>query len=174
MNTRKLVLSAMFLALALTLPFLTGQIPQIGSMLSPMHFPVLLCGFSCGPLAGLVVGAIAPILRFALFGMPPLVPTGAAMAFELAAYGLVSGWMNRKLPRKTGFLYVSLIVSMLAGRAVWGVASALILTARGGAFPLSAFLAGAFVKAWPGIVCQIALVPPLANALSRAGFSGRK
>ena len=35
-------LSALFLALALVLPFLTGQIPEVGSMLCPMHIPVLL------------------------------------------------------------------------------------------------------------------------------------
>ena len=44
-NIHKLVVSAMMLALALVLPFLTGQIPQVGKMLCPMHFPVLLCGF---------------------------------------------------------------------------------------------------------------------------------
>lgn len=49
-NTKKLVLSAFFLALGLVLPFLTGQIPEIGNMISPMHFPVMLCGFICGGL----------------------------------------------------------------------------------------------------------------------------
>lgn len=33
----KLTYSALYLAIALVLPFLTGQIPQIGSMLCPMH-----------------------------------------------------------------------------------------------------------------------------------------
>lgn len=47
-DIKKLTLSAMFLALAFVMPFLTGQIPQIGSMLCPMHIPVLLCGFFCG------------------------------------------------------------------------------------------------------------------------------
>ena len=79
--TRKLVFAALLLALAMVLPFLTGQIPQIGQALCPMHIPVLLCGFLCGPWYALAVGAIAPVLRFALFGMPPLVPTGAAMCF---------------------------------------------------------------------------------------------
>ena len=44
----KLTLSAMFLAIGLVLPFFTGQIPQIGNMLLPMHIPVLLCGLICG------------------------------------------------------------------------------------------------------------------------------
>ena len=47
-NTKRLVLAGMFLALCLVLPFLTGQIPEIGSALSPMHIPVLICGFVCG------------------------------------------------------------------------------------------------------------------------------
>ncbi|MDO4573109.1 MAG: ECF transporter S component, partial [Clostridia bacterium] len=47
-NIRNLCLAAMFLALGLVLPFLTGQIPQIGNMLLPMHIPVLLCGLICG------------------------------------------------------------------------------------------------------------------------------
>ncbi|MBR0138522.1 MAG: ECF transporter S component [Erysipelotrichaceae bacterium] len=82
----KLTIAAMMLALAMLLPFITGQIPQIGNALSPMHIPALLCGFFCGPALGALVGFIAPLLRFALFGMPPIMPMGIAMAFELATY----------------------------------------------------------------------------------------
>ena len=84
-NVKNVVNAALCLALCMALPFLTGQIPQIGSALSPMHIPVLLCGFICGWPYGLIVGLIAPILRFLLFGMPPIFPTGIAMSFELAA-----------------------------------------------------------------------------------------
>ncbi len=102
-NTKKLVYSALFLALALVLPFLTGQIQTFGQMLAPMHLPVLLCGFVCGPVWGLAVGAVAPLLRSLLFGMPPMFPTAVAMAFELAAYGLFTGLFYRLLSaRLTG------------------------------------------------------------------------
>ena len=90
-DIKKLTLSAMFLALAFVMPFLTGQIPQIGSMLCPMHIPVLLCGFFCGAPWGLVVGFVAPILRSFILGMPPLFPTAFCMAFELATYGFIAG-----------------------------------------------------------------------------------
>ena len=90
-STKSLTLSAMLLALALVLPFLTGQIPEIGSMLLPMHIPVLLCGFLCGWQWGLIVGFIAPLLRSVLFGMPPMVNVAIPMAFELAAYGAFAG-----------------------------------------------------------------------------------
>ena len=65
----QLVLGALFLALALILPFLTGQIPEIGSMLCPMHLPVLLAGFVCGGPIAAVVGFAAPLLRFLMFGI---------------------------------------------------------------------------------------------------------
>lgn len=115
-----LLCSAVCLALCLVLPFLTGQIPQIGNTLSPMHIPVLLCAFLCGPWYAAIIGAIAPLLRFMLFGMPPLFPTGVAMCFELFTYGAVAGIMYRLLPRKALHVYVSLITAMIAGRIVWG------------------------------------------------------
>jgi len=76
---RKLTYSALYLAIALVLPFLTGQIPEIGSMLCPMHIPALLCGFVCGWPWGLAVGFVSPLLRSLLFGMPTAY-TAAAMA----------------------------------------------------------------------------------------------
>ena len=125
-NLRQLILAAMFLTLALALPFLTGQIPQVGSALCPMHIPVLLCGFFCGPWYALAVGLVAPLLRFALFGMPPPMPTGIAMCFELATYGFVSGLLYKLLPGKKVFTYVTLIAAMLAGRIIWGIARVIL------------------------------------------------
>ena len=67
-STRKLTLSALFLALGLVLPLITGQIPQIGKMLLPMHIPVLLCGMVCGWPYGLAVGAVMPLVPAMLAG----------------------------------------------------------------------------------------------------------
>ena len=82
LNVKKLVLSGLFLALALVLPFFTGQIPQIGEILCPMHLPVILCGFVCGGGWGAAVGFVAPLLRYLLFQMPPIYPAGLSMAFD--------------------------------------------------------------------------------------------
>ncbi len=161
------------LALCMVLPFLTGQIPEIGGALSPMHIPVLLAGFLCGPWWAAAVGAVAPLLRFALFSMPPVFPTGTAMAFELATYGLVAGWLYGKLPKKNASLYVALITAMLAGRVVWGVAMVVITGISGAGFTWAAFLAGAFVNAVPGIIVHIVLIPVLVMALRKAGLTRR-
>ena len=157
----RMILAALFLALAYTIPYLTGQIPEIGSMLCPMHLPILLCGFLCGPWWGLAIGSIAPILRSLTLGMPPLFPTALAMAFELAAYGFVAGYMHKILPRKKPYVLCSLITAMIVGRLVWGAAMLICLGISGGSFTFSAFLAGAVINAVPGIAAQIILVPTI-------------
>ena len=121
---RDLVLAALFLALAFVLPMITGHVPQIGNMLCPMHFPVLLAGFVLGGPWGLALGFIAPLLRSLLFGMPPMFPIAISMAFEMAAYGAVSGWMYRKVPHTLPLTYATLVTAMVAGRLVWGAGRA--------------------------------------------------
>ena len=170
----KLVMAAMFLAFAYVLPFLTGQIPEIGSMLCPMHIPVLLCGFICGWPWGLCVGLIAPILRSLTMGMPPFFPTAVCMALELAVYGTVAGLMHRFLPRKKPFIYVSLPAAMLAGRVVWGLSMLVCLRVNGNHFTTAAFLAGAFTQALPGIALQIVLIPPLVMLADKLRTTKRK
>ena len=166
-NVKHLVLAALFLALALVLPFLTGQIPEIGSMLCPMHIPALLCGFFCGWPWGLAVGLIAPVLRSLMFGMPPMFPVAVCMSFELATYGAVSGFLHQKLPKKKSSVYISLLTAMVAGRFVWGIARFLCAGLDLSVFGLSAFWAGAITTAIPGIIVQIILVPILVVTLEK-------
>ena len=166
-DIKKLTLSAMFLALAFVMPFLTGQIPQIGSMLCPMHIPVLLCGFFCGAPCGLVVGFVAPILRSFTLGMPPMFPTAFCMAFELATYGFIAGWLHNKLPNKKVNVYVSLFGAMVIGRLVWGIIMFCCMGFDASKFGLSAFLAGAVINAVPGIIVQIVLIPVLVITLGK-------
>ena len=165
---RRMVYAAVCLTLCMVLPFLTGQIPQFGGMLCPMHIPVLLAGFLCGSGWAAAVGLVAPALRYLLFGMPPLLPVGFAMTFERVAYGVVAGLLYRALPKKNGSVYAALVGAMLAGRAVWGAAAKIIYGAMGMEFTWEIFLAGAFLEAIPGIVLQIVLIPVLVMALKRA------
>ena len=171
MQVQRLAYAALYLALALVLPFVTGQIPEIGSMLCPMHLPVLLCGFMCGGFWGLAVGFIAPLLRSMLFGMPAMFPAAVAMAFELAVYGAMAGWLRQALPRTRAMTYVVLILSMAAGRVIWGTVRLLLAGLSGNSFTWALFLAGAFTNAIPGIILQLVLIPVLVIAMERAGLS---
>lgn len=160
-SINNLVLSAMLLTLAIVLPFMTGQIPEIGNMLCPMHIPVLLCGFVCSAPWGMVVGATAPLIRSMLFGKPILFPSAVSMAFELAVYGLMTGVLYKVLPKKKGYIYLSLVLAMISGRIVWGITQYVILKLNATGFGFAAFWAGAVTNAIPGIILQIVFVPVL-------------
>lgn len=164
-----LIFSAMFLAIGLVLPLLTGQIQKIGNMLLPMHIPVLLCGLICGWQYGLTVGFVLPIMRSAIFSMPVMFPNAVSMAFELAAYGFIAGFLfNRSKWKCLRSLYRSLIIAMLGGRFVWGVVQGILLGAQG--FTFKAFIAGAFINAVPGIILQLILIPAVMLALNKTHF----
>lgn len=167
-NVKNLVCAALCLALALLLPLVTGQIPQVGNMLLPMHIPVLLSGFLCGPFWGVLVGFTAPLLRYVIFGMPVIYPMGISMAFELSAYALTAGMMYRLLPKKVSCIYVSLISAMVAGRIIWGLVRFVLAGLSGSEFPFSAFIAGAVTEAIPGIIIQLILLPVIIMALKKS------
>jgi len=166
-STKNLVLSGLFIALGLVLPFFTGQIPEIGSRLLPMHIPILLCGFVCGWPFGLIAGLTVPLLRSIIFGMPPLFPTAVAMTFELAVYGFAAGIMYKLFPKKNVYTYAVLIISMICGRIVWGIVSFFLYGLSGTAFTWHMFAAGAFINAVPGIIVQIVLIPVIVISLRK-------
>ena len=166
-NVKKMTLAAMFLALAFIMPFITGQIPQIGSKLCPMHIPVLLCGFFCGAPWGLIVGFIAPLLRSLVLGMPPMFPTAFCMAFELATYGFIAGFLHSKFPKGNVYVYVELILAMIIGRLIWGLVMFTCMGFDTARFGMSAFLSGALFNAIPGIIVQLILIPILVVSLGK-------
>ncbi|MBR2876832.1 MAG: ECF transporter S component [Clostridia bacterium] len=169
-NTRKIALSAMLLALSFVLPFFTGQIPEIGAMLCPMHIPVMLCGYICSAPWGFIVGLTAPLLRSVILGMPPLFPTAVAMSFELAAYGFMTGYLFKKLPEKNVYIYINLVISMVVGRVVWGIVMFILMGLNIEKFGFSVFFTSAVVNAIPGIILQLILIPAVVIILKKSSI----
>lgn len=167
-STKKLVTSSLLLAVALLLPFVTGQIPEIGNMLLPMHLPVLLAGFIVGGPSAMAIGAIAPLLRSVLWGMPVLFPKAISMAFELAAYGLVSGIVYSKSKKDGKSVFIALITAMIAGRIVWGIVSMILFGVMGKGFTMALFMTEAVVNAVPGIAIQLVVIPIIVSALKKS------
>ena len=170
-NVKNLALSAMFIALGLVLPFVTGQIPQIGKMMLPMHIPVFLCGLICGWKYGAIVGIITPLLRSVAFGVPILYPTAIVMSVELMTYGLVIGFLYERSRWKCIFsLYRCLIIAMISGRLIKALTEIVLLGIGGDGFTYQSFVAGAFLNAIPGIIAQLILIPVIMIALKRTGM----
>lgn len=159
---QKLTISALFLALGLILPFLTGQIPNIGRMLLPMHIPVLLCGLICGWQYGLGVGLITPILRSAVFHSPMMFPMAFAMAFELAGYGAVIGWIYAKFKSKNMInIYLSLLIAMVCGRVIYGLVMTVISALLHQPYSFEIFMTAAVTSGIPGMIVQLILIPAI-------------
>lgn len=156
-----LTLASMFMAIGLVLPFLTGQMKTLGNMLLPMHLPVMLCGLICGWHYGAIVGFTLPLLRSALFTMPVFYPSAISMAFELMTYGLVIGLIYSISRKRMPDIYASLVIAMVAGRIVWGAATAVLLGASGEALTWKVFISGALLNAFPGIILQFLIIPTL-------------
>lgn len=166
-SIKKLVTAALCVALGVVLPMAVHFVPNAGSVLLPMHIPVLLCGLACGWPYGLACGILAPLLSSLLTSMPPAAYL-PSMLCELAAYGLVSGLMAQflHLKNRVAGTYVQLIAAMLVGRVVYGLMNALIF--RAGAYSFQLFFTAAFVTALPGILIQLLILPPILILLEKA------
>jgi predicted membrane protein len=169
-NTRKLVLSAMFLAIGIILPMVTMHVPGVGRMLLPMHIPVLLCGFICGAPYGALVGFILPLCNSILFGAPPMMPVAIAMSIELLFYGLMSGLLYKQLGRYKLGIYFSLIPAMIVGRIAWGITSYILFSILGNSFTWMIFLTQAFASAIVGIILQLILIPAIIISLKKTNM----
>ncbi len=173
-----MLITAVLLAVGLLLPFLTGQLQTFGKLLSPLHIPVFICGLTCGWLWGGLLGVILPLLRMVLFGMPAL-PMALPMAFELCAYGVLTGalyplalrWL--KAPHYPAMLG-TLVLAMVCGRIVGGAAKALLLASgviAGVPLTFQAFIVSYFADTLVGAAVHLIIIPAIVLALEKAKLS---
>ncbi len=158
-GTKKMVYTGVLIALGVVLPIGFHMAGAGGQIFLPMHIPVFLAGVILGSELGMIVGIVTPILSSLLTGMPPMIPMLPIMVVELALYGLVIGWLCHK---KQIFIYISLVISMLAGRIGAGVV-VWILVHLFGITTLPAnpwfFITGSITTGLPGIIVQLVLIP---------------
>ena len=157
MKTKKMILSALFIAMGLILPTIFHTVNLSGSVFSPMHLPVMIGGFLLGPSYGAIIGFITPVLSSILTGMPPLMPIMPMMALELLGYGFMTGLLFRKTKK----IYVSLIISIVFGRLCSMVGAFILsLTLAPQISPIPYVVSG-IVNGLPGIAIQLIVVPTL-------------
>ena len=166
----RMILAALFIAIGVVVP---AMFHINGQVFLPLHIPVMLAGFICGPAFGFAAGLITPIVLSLTTGMPPMYPMAFCMALECAAYGLVCGLlMSRFGFRRSGGVVLSsllvLIIAMLAGRVVYALACVAFGSLRLSAGALPPFISGLTVTALPGIVIQLVLIPSILFALYSA------
>lgn len=165
-KTKRLTIASMFLAIGVILPQAFHAIPNVGNIFLPMHIPVLLCGFICGPIYGFLVGLLAVIISHLVFSMPPAIMLGQ-MLVELSLYGLMTGVFTKTITIQNKLVknYLTLILSMLIARVVYGILNSLLF--KVGSYSLSIWISNAFVTALPGIIIQLLIIPMLVESLKK-------
>ena len=167
-SSKRTTLCAVCIALCYVLPIAFHAV-GVGSALSPMHIPVLLCGLVCGSGAGFLCGFVGPVLSSLLSGMPPVLML-VRMIPELCAYGLVAGFAMKRLHTGSDAkdVYASLIAAMVAGRIVGGIATAVFFAVTSGVYSVGLWFTSYFVESIPGIAAHLVLVPALVFSLRKA------
>ncbi|HEY8444488.1 MAG TPA: ECF transporter S component [Bacilli bacterium] len=168
-DTEKIVLTGLFLAIGIILPPIFHSV-ELGNVISPMHFPVILCGLLLGWQYGLICGLLTPFVGFITWGRPPIMPIGLTMSLELATYGLLAGFIYKKVRLFTNNiynLYFALIIAMVAGRIVYGAVNWVLFLLDLSKTDFRAFLTSVFVIGLPGIILQILILPVIVMTIEK-------
>ncbi len=167
-STKRLTMTAMMIAVGLVLPPVIRMIPNGGVLFSPMHISPLLTGLLIGPVEGLIVGIICPLLNNILYGMPQG-STLICMCFELPTYGLISSICMHvfKTQKEQLRVYASLGIAMLVGRIVGGIVHSIIL---GTSYSMNMWITSYFISTAPAIVIHFILLPLIYFSLKKSGL----
>ncbi len=173
-TSKKIVFSALMLALGVLLPFMVshGLVLVKGNVILPMHIPVIICSFLCGPVQGGICGFLVPYLSSVLTGMPLMYPSALLMSFELLTYGVVCGLVHRMFgySSKIRYIYAALILGMLSGRIVYGLVGSILLFANPALKSIS--VVTAVISGIPGIIIQLVIIPQVVRLIA-GRFKGR-
>lgn len=164
MKSKRLVYTALFIALGIIFPSIFHLSGLSGKIFLPMHIPVILGGMVLGPISGMIIGILTPILSSILTGMPPAFPMLPIMIVELLVYGLVSGYISYILGLNN---YVSLVISMILGRLSAGFVAFILSNLFNLDLGFINYIRGSIITGFPGIILQIILIPLIVKLISK-------
>lgn len=163
-NIQKLVTAALLIALGVLLPIVFHMVGgmAVGTLLLPMHLPVLVAGALLGWQYGLACALITPFISFIATGMPPMVKL-PYMIVELICYGVIIAILYKK----TNKLLVSLVSAQIVGRVIYAVLLALTALMFHWQNVSGITVWTALLSGLPGIALQWVMVPILVSAIKR-------
>ena len=131
---------------------LLGVGGKLGQIFLPMYIPVIILGFYRGPVVGAVTGLLAPLVSFAITGMPTeaLLPY---ITIELITTGLLAGVICEVKMHAT----LRILSVQVGAKAVRLLTFLTVSLAKTGTVTLSQLFAG-ILTSIPGIVLQLVLL----------------
>ncbi len=160
----KTLTSVGLIALAVILPQIVhlalGQ--PGGVQLLPMYLPILIGGCLLGLHWAIVVGALSPVVSFAITSMigeaMPALPRLPFMVAELAVFAVVSGLFSKKIYENGMWAFPAVILAQLAGRLVF---LGLVAIFQNIAPFTVQMIWSQILTGWIGLAIQTTLVPLL-------------
>ncbi|MFC2050732.1 ECF transporter S component [Chloroflexota bacterium] len=161
-DIRSYVLTALFVTLAVFVPWIFHQFHLAGATFLPMHIFVLIAGLLFGWRAGLITGLLTPLVSHFISGMPVLNVLPQIM-IELSAYGLIAGILRQKYNLRPTW---ALLGAIAGGRMALLLAMLAIYLIAGQSYsplgpevnPFASFWS-VIKQGWPGIVMQLISIP---------------
>ena len=162
-RSSQLTVTGLFIALGLIIPYITGHAFGLpGTLLLPMHFPILLAGLIAGPVAGAVSGILTPLLSSLLTGMPLAYPMLPIMLVQLTTMGVISGLLAHKLRFS---IMLSLLTAIVSGWVAYALMFQILLVQNPTLMALS--VTAALTTGVPGLLLQLLLIPAIYLAVTR-------
>ena len=161
-DIRSYVLTALFVTLAVFVPWIFHQFHLAGATFLPMHIFVLIAGLLFGWRAGLITGLLTPLVSHFISGMPVLNVLPQIM-IELSAYGLIAGILRQKYNLRPIW---ALLGAIAGGRMALLLAMLVIYLIAGQSYsplgpevnPFASFWS-VIKQGWPGIAMQLISIP---------------
>lgn len=174
--TVKSVVAVAVVALAVVLPQIVHMAAGAagGMKWLPMYIPVILGGALLGPVWGLAVGIMSPVVSYLIttaMGSPmPALTRLPYMVIELAVFAAVTGLFSKAILKNKALAFPAVIAAAAAGRGVF----LLTVLALESLMPLSISTALTQVESGIyGVVLQIVVLPfviaGIAYLMSREG-----
>lgn len=168
---KKVLLTILFIVIGIALPRTFHLFHWAGLIWLPMHIPVLCAGLLLGIIPGAVTGVFSVLGSILYSGKPPLIPTGMAMIFELATYGIVAGLFARHIfKNKQTYipLLLSLFFAMIFGRIINGIVNYFIAFFLDKEWTWAMYWQRVFKIPFKGMLIQIIFLPLLSTLLYRS------
>jgi uncharacterized membrane protein len=174
---RSYLLTAAFVMLAVSVPWLFHQFHLAGPTFLPMHIFVLIAGLLFGWRAGLLVGLFTPLVSYFISGMPAssVLPQ---VVVEVSAYGFIAGILREKYNLRTIW---SLLGAIIGGRLALLLAILVIYLIGGQSYspiglqssPLASFWS-TVKQGWPGLAIQLISIPAIIWLVGKSVVPRRK
>ena len=161
----KLILSLMFLALAVLSGIVPGSAGKTVEMFALPLAAAILAGILAGTPEGLSVGILAPLLIFLIRGDSDFLRDALPAVISLGTSGFFAGLIYGRCKSAVG----ASLSAVLSGRITLAVSKMLIYYALGEPYTVLSYVREAFTGVWPGLLISLVLIPVIIFMLRKIG-----